>query len=351
MRAAGRQARLGRLRGARRREGDGAARDRRRSVHRDISRAAPCRRRDDDLLGHEPAATRRHDDRAVRSGDDRGPREPSVRVRGVAVELRDAVDRAQRAERRRSRDAVDAEQRAVPRQRAGADARARCTRRAAVPARQPGAVHRQRRGRGVVAVGRAGRRRRTPGLLQRHAALPAGADRGQPPAAGRVPPRHRAVRQHRHPGEQDRADARLPERAGDGRPRAAAAPPRVVRGGQVAGAVRAPGRRRAQRRERLVVGLGHVQRSRTRPRQARRRLRVPLGAQPGALQRSASRGTQLQRLADAGPAPPSRRRHVPRRAPDDLDHRDRADQPARAGSRRRLQRACWRGSPSRAPPA
>ena len=215
LRAARRRPGLGRLRRRRGRERACETGDRRRDLDRRVPRAPPRPGRPDHLLGHEPPLARRHDDRAVRSGDDRGAREPPLRVRRVADPVRDAVDRAQRAERREPRDALDAEQRAVPRQRPQARTRARGARCAAVPADQLHAVHRDRRGRGVVACRRRRLRRRAGGLLQRSLARGPGAAAREPPTARRAAPRRRTARRDRHPRHADRPDARLPERGRD----------------------------------------------------------------------------------------------------------------------------------------
>ena len=275
----------------------------------------------------------------LRSRDDRGARQSPLRLRGVADPVRDAVDRAQRAERREPRDALDAEQRAVPRQRPQARSRARRAGRAPLPPDQLHAVHRNRRGGDVVAQRRSGLRRRAGGLLQRPLAGRSGPAAREPPPACRITPGRRAARRDRHPGHAHRPDARFPER---GRRRWArrAAPARgVVPRRQVAGAGRARDRGRDERRHDVVVGVGDVQRSRARPRQARRRVRLSLGAERAALQRAGEARGGLQRVPRRRPAPTAGHRDVQDRREHDRHERDREAEPRRAGPRRRLQRA------------
>ena len=108
-------------------------------------------------------------------------------------------------------------------------------------------------------------------------------------AAQPVPQARRRVHLRRPAGEQARADARLPDDAGLGRPRAGAAQ-LVARGDEAAGARREAGRERGGAALGLVVGLGRLERRRARPGQADRGLRLPLGPRPEPLQRPVAAG-------------------------------------------------------------
>ncbi len=188
------------------------------------------------------------------------PGEPALRVRRAAVVVLDAVDRRERACRRRPRDAVVDDERAVPRQRPHVSQDARRARSQAVPARQSRALHGRRRRR-LVAAGRGGRGHRARDLLQRQEAPRAGARARQPDDPPVAADRGRPLPRHRDPAVAARGDARIPDGQRRQRSRASHADAGLARHREVAGPRRASGRRRAQDLVRSGRGAGGPGRS------------------------------------------------------------------------------------------
>ena len=175
--------------------------------------------------------------------------------------LRDAVDRAERALGRAPRDAVDAEQRAY---RANVLAFVRAL---AARGARPFLLINSDPYTGsdeAAAWWRGSRRSRTScrrSTSARRCSTRSGSDRRQPAHARGVPPLRRAFLTIGIPVTA-RGDARVPERARHRRARGAAAGQGVVRGREVARALGAADRGRVEDRDRLVMGLGHLQRGR-----------------------------------------------------------------------------------------
>ena len=178
--------------------------------------------------------------------------------------------------------------------------------RAAVPARQLVPVHRRRRGR-LVAAGGAGRRHRPRGLLQRAGRDAAGRDPRQPADADDAARGDRRLHGDRDPRVEARLRARLPVRPRRRRPRRAPAVEHVVPVREAVHARGQAGRGGVRRRDRLVVGVGDVQRRGSRPRQAGGRVRLPLDARPVALRRAGRRGARASRTRGSRARSRSRR--------------------------------------------
>ena len=123
--------------------------------------------------------------------------------------------------------------------------------------------------------------------------------RGRSSAAGasasRCATRLVALPRDRHPGRAARHRARLPDGARRRRARGAAAGRRLVRGGQVAGAGRAAGRRRVPDRLGLVVGLGVLQPQRRRRGQGARACVYLWTRAPALCDGPRPRGAELRR--------------------------------------------------------
>src|SRR6266508_1895224 len=190
-------------------------------------------------------------------GADRQPRRQALLPRGRLVGVRAPLDCSERAVWVEPARSMVADERAVPLERARLRPPALDARRQALPADLQPSLHR-RRGRGLVAPGRALRQHRPGGLLQRTADPPSGPRSRQPKPAQGVPARTDGLDGDRHTSEQARHHARLPNEARARRTREAEARERMVQPREAPGARDQAGQPRNPVRHDLVLGLGRM---------------------------------------------------------------------------------------------